>query len=431
MNTVHIHTISLGCPKNQVDTEWILGNFGRNIALVPNPSQADVVLINTCGFIEPAVSESLEVILDVIQEISTLNPKPVLVVTGCLVNRYGQSLEQELPEVDLFVNIANQPELIHKLTHKIPLKPQTAKKRLLTTASGYAYIKIAEGCNNQCRFCTIPSIRGPLHSRSMDKIIDDAKFCLDQGRKELVIIAQDVTAYGQDLRDPHALKKLLEKLALLPGLEWLRLMYLYPAGLTQDFLQFLAHLGTPFIPYFDIPLQHAHPEILSAMGRPFQHDPRKIIDRVRSFFPQAALRTTCIVGYPGETDQHFQTLENFVRDVQFTHLGVFPFYPEEGVQATLLPDQIPSVIKEERRHRIMSIQAEISQNYLEQFAFQDLDVLIDQANDEWPGLYEGRVWFQAPEVDGLTYISGADVAPGQMIKATIDETKTYDLVALA
>ena len=264
----------------------------------------------------------------------------------------------------------------------------------------------------------------------MDKILDDAKYCLDHGRKELVVVAQDVTAYGRDLGQPQALKYLLEKLALLPGLAWIRLMYLYPAGLDHELLSFLANLGAPFVPYFDIPLQHAHQDILSSMGRPFQHDPRKIIERVRAFFPQAALRTTCIVGYPGESEQHFQALEAFVREVRFMHLGVFPFYPEDGVSATLLPSQIPTELKEERQDRLMSLQAEISQCLLEDYAQKELDVLVDQVNEEWPGLYEGRVWFQAPEVDGITYISGPDVAPGRLVRAVIEETKTYDLVAL-
>lgn len=430
MNTIHIHVISLGCPKNQVDTELMLGNLGADLSLVPSPEQADLILINTCGFIEPAVSESLQVILNVTQDIAQLKPKPMVVVTGCLVNRYGQALQQELPEVDLFLDISNQPKLGQKIAYKIHNKLSPKKNRMLTTAPSYAYLKIAEGCNNQCRFCTIPSIRGPLHSRPMDKILDDAKYCLDHGRKELVVVAQDVTAYGRDLGQPQALKYLLEKLALLPGLAWIRLMYLYPAGLDHELLSFLANLGAPFVPYFDIPLQHAHQDILSSMGRPFQHDPRKIIERVRAFFPQAALRTTCIVGYPGESEQHFQALEAFVREVRFMHLGVFPFYPEDGVSATLLPSQIPTELKEERQDRLMSLQAEISQCLLEDYAQKELDVLVDQVNEEWPGLYEGRVWFQAPEVDGITYISGPDVAPGRLVRAVIEETKTYDLVAL-
>lgn len=439
MKHVRVHTISLGCPKNQVDTEWMLGGFGAGFVNEASPEGADVVLINTCGFIEPAVSESLQVILDMAQTLAGLEPRPRLVVTGCLVSRYGQELRAELPEVDLFLEIGRQGELGRSLRE---LAAQGARAglasaldgysaaRLLTTPPSYAYLKIAEGCDNRCRFCTIPSIRGPLVSRDEAEIVNDARRCLDQGRSELVLIAQDVTAYGRD-RGGKALRGLLEKLAPLNGLEWMRLMYLYPAGLDGDLLRFLSELGKPFIPYFDIPLQHAHPDILASMGRPFQRDPRAVVEQVRTFFPEAALRTTFIVGYPGETEERFDALESFVRETRFMHLGVFPYYAEDGSEAALLPDQLPDEVKEERRDRIMELQAGISEELLARFEGQELDVLVDRPHEEWPGLYEGRAWFQAPEVDGITYVSGEDVGPGKMVRAVVEEVKTYDLVALA
>jgi len=436
MEKVRVHTISLGCPKNQVDTEWMLGGFGSAFVNAAGPEEADVVLVNTCGFIEPAVSESLQVILDTAQALAGLDPRPPLVVTGCLVSRYGQDLRAELPEVDLFLEIRRQGELQQRVRELLaardgrPLLQDFPPARLLTTAPGFAYLKIAEGCDNRCRFCTIPSIRGPLVSRPESAILDDAKRCLDQGRKELVLIAQDVTAYGRD-RGERALRGLLEKLAPLPGLAWMRLMYLYPAGLDRDLLSFLRDLGRPFIPYFDIPLQHAHPDILASMGRPFRRDPRDVVAQVREFFPDAALRTTFIVGYPGETDERFAALEAFVREARFMHLGVFPYYPEDGSEAAVLPDQLPDEVKEERRDRIMTLQAEISEDLLAEFEGAELEVLVDRPHEEWPGLYEGRTWFQAPEVDGITYVSGENVRPGRMVRAVIEETKTYDLVALA
>ncbi|MDO9583053.1 MAG: 30S ribosomal protein S12 methylthiotransferase RimO [Desulfomicrobium sp.] len=441
MIQVRVHTISLGCPKNQVDTEWMLGGFGSFFVNEATAEGADVVLINTCGFIEPAVSESLQVILDMARTLAELSPRPHLVVTGCLVSRYGQELGAELPEVDLFLEIGRQGELGQRLrelaAQRREARPELvtaldgyAPSRLLTTPPSYAYLKIAEGCDNRCRFCTIPSIRGPLVSRGEAEIIDDARRCLDQGRKELVLIAQDVTAYGRD-RGQKALRGLLEKLAPLNGLEWMRLMYLYPGGLDRDLLCFLSELGKPFIPYFDIPLQHAHPDILASMGRPFRRDPRAVVEQVREFFPEAALRTTFIVGYPGETEEHFAALESFVRETRFMHLGVFPYYPEDGSEAAVLPDQLPDEVKEERRDRIMELQAEISEELLAGFEGQELDVLVDRPHEEWPGLYEGRAWFQAPEVDGITYVSGEDVGPGRMVRAVIEEVKTYDLVALA
>ncbi len=441
MTQVRIHTISLGCPKNQVDTEWMLGGFGASFVNEATPEGADVVLINTCGFIEPAVSESLQVILDMAQTLAGLNPRPSLVVTGCLVSRYGQDLRSELPEVDLFLEIASQGELGQRL-RELAARGKGGRPgldsafgdfsaaRLLTTPPSFAYLKIAEGCDNRCRFCTIPSIRGPLVSRDEARILDDARRCLEQGRKELVLIAQDVTAYGRD-RGQKALRGLLEKLAPLPGLEWMRLMYLYPGGLDDDLLRFLSELGKPFVPYFDIPLQHAHADVLASMGRPFRRDPRAVVEQVREYFPQAALRTTFIVGYPGETEERFLALEAFVREARFMHLGVFPYYAEDGSEAATLPDQLPDEVKEERRDHIMALQAEISAELLGEYVGQEMDVLVDRPHEEWPGLYEGRAWFQAPEVDGITYVSGEDAGPGMMVRAVIEEAKTYDLVALA
>lgn len=436
MEKVRIHTISLGCPKNQVDTEWMLGGFGPAFVNAASPEDADVVLVNTCGFIEPAVSESLQVILDTAGILAELDPRPSLVVTGCLVSRYGQDLRAELPEVDLFLEIARQGELLRRVRELLAARggrkplPDVAPSRLLTTAPGFAYLKVAEGCDNRCRFCTIPSIRGPLASRPEADILDDAKRCLDQGRRELVLIAQDVTAYGRD-RGQKALRGLLERLAPLPGLAWMRLMYLYPAGLDRDLLSFLRELGRPFIPYFDIPLQHAHPDILASMGRPFRRDPRVVVEQVREFFPEAALRTTFIVGYPGEAEARFAALESFVREARFMHLGVFPYYPEDGSEAAVLPDQLPDEVKEERRDRIMALQAGISEELLAEFEGRELEVLVDRPHEEWPGLYEGRAWFQAPEVDGITYVSGENVLPGRLVRAVVEEAKTYDLVALA
>lgn len=436
MEKVRVHTISLGCPKNQVDTEWMLGGFGPAFVNAAEPREADVVLVNTCGFIEPAVSESLQVILETAQSLEGLDPRPPLVVTGCLVSRYGQDLRAELPEVDLFLEIGRQGELHRRVRELLAARGGRARlgdvqpARLLTTAPGFAYLKIAEGCDNRCRFCTIPSIRGPLASRPEADILDDARRCLDQGRSELVLIAQDVTAYGRD-RGGRALRGLLDKLAPMHGLDWLRLMYLYPAGLDRELLSFLAGLGRPFIPYFDIPLQHVHPDILASMGRPFRRDPRDVVAQVREFFPDAALRTTFIVGYPGETEERFAALEAFVREARFMHLGVFPYYPEDGSEAAVLPDQLPDEVKEERRDRIMALQAGISEELLAGFEGAELEVMVDRPHEEWPGLYEGRTWFQAPEVDGITYVSGENVRPGRKVRAVIEEAKTYDLVALA
>jgi len=427
---IKIHTISLGCPKNRVDTEVMLGRIAFSFEPVARPEDADVVVINTCGFIEPAVQESVQTIMETATAISELSPKPFLVVTGCLVMRYQKELREEIPEVDLFLPIAEQdhlPDILSRVLHR-SLKEETG--RAVSTPPGYAYLKISEGCDNSCRFCTIPSLRGPLHSQSVDAVLDQARGLLDTGVKELVVIAQDVTAYGRDLGMQHGLEDLLERLLPLSGLAWLRLMYLYPAGLTDERLKFLASCGRPLLPYLDIPFQHAHPDILKTMGRPFVHDAREVVSRIRTHLPEAAIRTTMIVGYPGETEEHFAYLKQAVRDIRFTHMGVFTYFPEEGTPAAAMDGQVDLKVKEARKDELMEIQAEISREQLERYQEETLEILVDEPSDEWEGLFQGRTWFQAPEVDGVTYVSGEHVQPGTFVTARIDETKTYDLVAL-
>ncbi len=429
MKKISVYTISLGCPKNQVDTEFLLGSFGINFQNAKTPNNADVVLINTCSFIRPAVDESIAVILDIADEIANLRPRPVLIVTGCLVSRYGTELATELPEVDLFLPIGEQKNFANRLEQIFSLPFGETKNRLLGTAPGFAYLKIAEGCNNRCRFCVIPEIRGKLVSRLQEEIMQDARFCLQQGRQELVVVAQDVTAYGTDLTGKNHLQLLLKSLVELKDLQWLRLMYLYPAGLTEDLLVFLADLGRPFLPYFDIPLQHSHAEVLKNMGRPFRENPRAVLSRVRRFLPKAALRTSLIVGYPGESEAMFRDLEAFVREAKFTQLGVFPYYAEDGSLAAKMDGQIAEEVKQERLERIMQVQAEVSEEFLHGFEGQKMEVLVDGQHEEWDGLFVGRTWFQAPEVDGITYVSGDGVQSGKIVQAHIEEAKTYDLVS--
>ena len=253
---------------------------------------------------------------------------------------------------------------------------------------------------------------------------------LGAGVKELILVAQDTTAWGRDLPEEKGLISLLEKLLPLGGLEWLRIMYMYPAGLSRELLAFLKSAGRPFLPYFDIPVQHAHNAVLTKMGRPFAKDPSVSLDRVREFFPDAALRTSIIVGFPGETDEHFKTLYDFIEKTRFHHLGVFAYQAEEGTKAAAMPGQIPERVKKERRNALMELQAGISEEILEEYAGEYLDILVDRQNAEWPGLYEGRAWFQAPDVDGITYVSGPGVAEGTLVRAEITEARTYDLVAL-
>ncbi|NCC26405.1 MAG: 30S ribosomal protein S12 methylthiotransferase RimO [Deltaproteobacteria bacterium] len=431
-NPLAVHVISLGCPKNRVDTEFLLGALGP-IRLVPSPHEADLILVNTCAFIQPAVEESLSTIMDLSQDLVDLSPRPVLAVVGCLVDRYRQELQADLAEADILLpirNYASWPHVLNRTLGRTQIQPLPSA-RLLEPPLGSAYLKIAEGCDNSCAFCTIPSIRGRLRSRTVSSLVNESRMLLDQGAREIVLVAQDLTAYGRDLGPDNTLPCLIDGLQSLPGLEWIRLMYLYPSGLDRELLDFLAGCGPTLLPYFDIPFQHSHPDILKGMGRPFRTDPRAVVERIRSRFPDAALRTTLITGYPGEKPSHFKDLLRFVEETKFHHVGVFPFWPEQGTRAAELPDQVGPRTKNRRRDEIMALQAEISASILAPLEGQIIEVLVDRIQGEWPGLHVGRTWFQAPEVDGVVYVSGPGVQPGTMIKAMVEEAQTYDLVALA
>ncbi len=434
MSKVRVHTISLGCPKNRVDTERLLGVLGKSFAPAEAVDASDLVLINTCGFIRPAVEESVETILAAIREVAELTPRPTLAVTGCLVSRYGQAdLAADLPEVDIWLStreLEKWPGLVGAALGKKNL--DALGPRRLSTGPAYAYLKVSEGCSHKCAFCTIPSIRGRHVSRPLDDLEREARLLVEQGGvPELVIVGQDVTSYGHDLGLKDGLRRLLDRLLPIKGLRWLRLMYLYPAGLTDGLLKHMAGLGQPLLPYFDIPLQHAHPDILSAMGRPFAKDPSLVIERVRRHFPDAALRTSLIVGFPGETDAHFKALKEFVARTKFSHLGVFPYHQEEGTPAASLPGQVPQGVKTRRKNALMKLQEGISREHLASLVGSRLEVLVEEPSPEWPGLHVGRVWFQAPEVDGVTYVSGPKVRPGRLVCADIEQAQSYDLVALA
>jgi len=432
----------------------LLGGLPGPPRLVERPEDAALVLINTCGFIRPAVEESLAEILDAGLAIRGITPKPLLAVAGCLVSRYGDELKAGLPEVDVWLSTHELPDWPGRIAQALnraaafpgrePSRMAQALKRTAVSSPGrepvsrflsgppsFAYLKISEGCRHACRFCAIPSIRGRLKSRPIAELAAEARNILTTGRKEIILVAQDLTAYGVDLGNGVTLRALLEALLPLSGLERLRLLYLYPAGLTPTLLDFLKSAGPPLVPYFDIPLQHSHPDILKSMGRPFAKDPRRVLDLIRSRFPEAAIRTSLITGYPGETRTHFKHLMNFVREARFQHLGVFAFQAEEGTPAARLPGQVTMKTRQSRRNELMRVQAEISAQWLQSFVGRELDILVDAPHPEWPGLHTGRAWFQAPDIDGVTYVSGPGVTPGAMVKATVEEAKTYDLVALA
>ena len=429
--TYKVYAVSLGCPKNRVDTETLLGGLPFAAQVVAGPETADLVLINTCSFIEPAVEESVRAVLDAAEAIRELSPRPLLAVVGCLPARFGDELRQGLPEVD-FWGLPSELDLIPgRLAGALGADDAAPTGRVASTPPSYAYLKIAEGCDHACRYCTIPAIRGPLVSRPVAPLVAEARTLIDQGASELILVAQDVTAYGRDMQLAGGLKPLLEQLLPLSGLRWLRLLYLYPSGLTDDLLGFLAGAGRPFVPYFDIPFQHVHPEMLAAMARPKAAGALTIVDRVRRHFPEAAIRSTFIVGLPGEKKAHFQALLDFVTKARLHHLGVFPYCAEAGTPAAVMPGQVRRDVKARRADAIMAAQRAVSADILAGSVGEDMQVLVDAPHPEWPGLHVGRTWFQAPEIDGVTYVSGPEVRPGAMVTATIEESKDYDLVALA
>ncbi|MDE5832086.1 MAG: 30S ribosomal protein S12 methylthiotransferase RimO [Desulfovibrio sp.] len=429
-----VWSVSLGCPKNRVDTERLLGSLGFPIKIAAAPGKSKLALINTCAFIEPAVRESIRAILDIIKKSSRLKTPPLIAVAGCLPGRYGTAeLAKEFPEVDLWLEPSFQPEWPAKIAEAMKRERKPGEGRLLSTGPSYAWLKISDGCDHRCSFCVIPNIRGGFKPEPVAKIVAEARELLARGVKELVLVGQDVSAWRGDSSSPEKnFTDLLKTLARLDGLEWLRMLYLYPAAVTESFIRAVADIGRPLLPYFDIPLQHSQEKILKRMGRPFVVDARRIVGRIREKIPDVALRTSLIVGFPGETDADFRALLNFVRETRFQNLGVFVYRPEEGTPAANFPDQVPEETKETRKAELLEEQAKISAEYLASVVGGTMDALVDESDaGEWPGLYKGRVWFQAPEIDGITYISGPGVKAGAFLPAEIVGSVTYDLNALA
>ena len=438
-STPNIGFVSLGCPKNLVDSERILTELrtdGYNI--VPSYENVDLVIVNTCGFIDSAVQESLEAIGEALEENGRV------IVTGCLGAKEDQ-IRQVHPKV-LEVSGPHSYETVMAQVHKYVPKPEhnpytsfVPKQGVKLTPKHYAYLKISEGCDHRCTFCIIPSLRGDLESRSITQVLDEAKRLADAGVKELLVVSQDTSAYAMDTQrkeggvktafwngmpiknDLMTLCKQLGKLGI-----WVRLHYVYPYPHVDDLIPLMAE-GL-LLPYLDIPLQHASPKILKAMKRPGKID--RTLERIkqwREICPDLTLRSTFIVGFPGETEEDFQMLLDFLKEAQLDRVGCFKFSPVEGAPATEMADQVPEDVKEERFHRFMQLQQEISAERLKQKIGQTLDVIVDEIDDE--GII-GRTKADAPEVDGLVYIenlSGAPVKVGEFIKVTITHSDEYDL----
>lgn len=434
-----LHLTSLGCAKNLVDSELMLGSLELSgWRTVDDPASADLLLINTCGFIRPAVEEAVDEILR-LAEYKQAAPAKKLVVTGCLVQRYGANLAKELPEVDLFVGIddeARLPELIQQMPSNASvvlrqpscfLSSSTMPRRL-STPFFRSWLKITEGCDNRCTYCMIPAIRGSLRSEPIADLAAEARALGQAGVQELSLIAQDLTAYGNDLDRASNLPALLRELLTATDIPWLRLLYLYPASVTDELLDLMA-AERCLLPYLDIPFQHVSDQVLQRMNRRYgRQDLDCLIARIRKQVPDCALRTTLMVGFPGETEEDVEELLAALQDWRLDHVGVFPYQDEEGAPAADFLPKVPDEVKQERFQQVMELQAAISQERLQGYVGQEMEVLVEGLSQETDLLLEGRTRFQAPEIDGCVYINEGGASPGDIVTVRITEAHIYDLV---
>ncbi|NLJ72937.1 MAG: 30S ribosomal protein S12 methylthiotransferase RimO [Syntrophomonadaceae bacterium] len=430
--------ISLGCAKNQVDTEIMMAILKENGHKIVNTvERSDLVIINTCGFINDAKEEAIDTII----EMGQLKEQGVIdyiIATGCLSQRYAKELMAEMPELDAVVGIGDYHsigqvvEQVVKgdkivLVNKPPEVFIEKGPRILSTPKGLAYLKITEGCNNKCTYCAIPLIRGKLRSNSLESLIDEARFLVKAGVKELVLIGQDTASYGQDIGYEQGLSNLLERLVEIPDLEWIRVMYIHPAHLTADIIKIMAK-EDKIIPYIDLPIQHSSSSILKSMNRKHSvEDLSLIIHNLRENIKDLVLRTTVMVGFPGEREADFMELYDFVEKIAFDWLGVFKFTAEKGTPAYLLPNQLDEDIKEERLNKILKLQKEITRQKNINRINSKQKILVSSRIA--PNLYIGRGYFQAPEVDGVTMIkSNCALEPGAFAEVTLKAVRNYDMI---
>lgn len=441
-----IGVVSLGCPKNLVDSETMLGLIHEeNYEITNDPSEAEIIIVNTCGFIESAKEESINIILQMAEYKKSGSCK-YIIVTGCLSQRYAEELFNELPEADAIAGVEVYDEIgsiikrvmngerFIMLERSKPDVIYTSKEtflpRILTTPSYTAYLKIAEGCDNCCSYCAIPKIRGPYRSKPMAQVLKEAKALADNGVKELIVVAQDTTRYGEDLPGGKLLlADLLKELNKIESLKWIRVMYCYPNNFTDELIETFASLDK-VCKYVDLPLQHASNRLLASMNRYDTRDEvETLLAKLRKRIPEIVIRTTFIVGFPGETDADFEELKEFVEQQRFENAGVFAYSQEEGTVAGAMPNQIPDEIKQERYHELMALQAQISEEIHKDTEGQTLEVLVEGIEEDGSGLHYGRSYREAPDIDGLVFIENpGDIKPGCFIKVNILQGFTYESV---
>jgi len=437
----HVKLLTLGCPKNLVDSETMRGILHENgYSFTEHEERADVLIVNTCAFIEPAKAESIAAILETARW-KEKDPSKRLIVTGCLAQRYAAELAAEMPEVDAFVGTSEFLHIADVVRDTLQKHEPTPIQRVSSPAYQYtqplprlrltpwhtAYLKVGEGCDHRCTFCAIPSFRGDYVSRPVETLLREAETLAASGVKELVLISQDTTYYGRDLDGKPRLAELLARLARVEGIEWLRVLYAYPSLVDDDLLAVIRE-EPKVCAYLDVPFQHIDNEILRRMGRGMRESQlRELVAHLREAVPNIALRTSFIVGFPGETDAQFVKLLDFVEEARFEHAGVFRFSAEEGTPAANMPDALPQEVVEERFWELVATQTEVAREIRSRYVGQTVRVLVDGKKPKSP-LYEARMESQAPEIDDVVYLRGGKVQPGEFVEATIVEAYELDLL---
>lgn len=443
-----LHVVSLGCPKNRVDTELMVGQMhAAGFSLTPEASEADVLMVNTCAFIEESKAESIDAILD-LADIKAARPGAKLVVAGCLAQRHAAELAEEMPEVDAFIGTGEYDKLAERLGLQTPEgwadggvlygskkgRPEYIadhlEPRWIAPDSWTTYLKIAEGCDQACSFCIIPKLRGVQRSRSVEDCVAEARQLVERGVLEINLVAQDLTHYGIDIGEPDALARLIRELGKVDGLRWVRLMYAYPHNVSDNLIDAIAETEN-CCKYIDMPLQHAADNVLRAMKRlTTRAEIEALLDRMRSRIPGLTMRTTLLVGHPGETEADFAELMDFVKTQRFSRVGCFAYSKEDGTLSGRMTNQVPTAVKKSRQHQVMKLQEKISKQILQGWVGKTVDVLVEGLSQETELLLQGRTAAQAPEIDGVVYINDApdDIGRGQMRKVEITQAGQHDLV---
>lgn len=434
--------VSLGCDKNRVDSEIMLGVMNKEYEITNDPKKADIIIVNTCGFIEKAKQESIDTILEMANYKTKYNCK-LLIATGCLTQRYGKELQELMPEIDIMLGV-NDYTKIDKLIREFILKENLGDKftevnysdeninegeRILTTDNSTAYLRIAEGCNNFCTYCIIPKIRGKFRSREMESILKEAEGLAKKGIKELILIAQDTTLYGSDLYGKKSLHVLLNELSKVDGIKWIRVLYCYPEEIYDELITEMA-TNDKVLNYLDLPIQHISSKILKLMGRKTsKEDIINKIEKLRKEIPDIALRTSLIVGFPNETEEDFNELKDFLKEYKLEKVGVFKYSREEGTPAAIMDGQIDEEVKEAREKELMLLQSEISNEINSLKVGKTYDVLVEGFNGEY---YYGRNYEMAPEIDGNVFFKKkhCESYKGEIVKVKIEENTEYDLIGV-